>query len=138
MKKLFCVVFILFVLLITFAGCNSNKETYIVKQVVIDTNGESIILEINKETLKEYSGVSNAINNIGNKIIVKNNEVIFNGDELKNTKSTVAYDDEYDEYYIKFSELPPIVFKGSKIFEKEIYIYVSINRTLSYLIYEKK
>lgn len=138
MKKLICVVFVLFALLMTFTGCNSDKETYIVKKVVIDTNGESITLEIDKDILKEYSGVSNAINNIGNRIVVKDNEVIFNGDELKNIESTVAYDEEYNEYYINFSELPPIVFKGSKVFEKEIYIYVSINRTLSYLIYEKK
>ena len=138
MKKMICTVFILFVLLMTFTGCDSDKETYIVTKVVIDTNGESITLEINKDTLKEYSGVAFAVNHVGNKIVIKDNEVTFSGDELKNTKSTVSYDEEYDEYYIKFSDLPPIVFKGPKVFENEIHIYVSINRTLSYLVYEKK
>lgn len=105
---------------------------------MIDVNGESILLEINTDTLNEYPGVVNAINNIGSKIVIKDNECIFNGDETKSLKSIIDFDDEYDEYYIKFSELPPIIFKGSKILDNEIYIFIPINQTLSYLIYEKK
>ena len=49
----------------------------------------------------------------------------------------LAIFDEFDEYYIKFAELPPIIIKGSKILDNEIYIYIPVNKTLSYLIYEK-
>lgn len=68
---------------------------------------------------------------------VKDNECIFNGDETKSMKSIIDFDDEFDEYYIKFAELPPIIIKGSKILDNEIYIYIPVNKTLSYLIYEK-
>lgn len=105
---------------------------------MIDINGEAILLEINNDTINEYPGVAYVINYIGNKIVVKDNEVIFNGSEMKNLKGTIDYDEKYDEYYINFSELPPILYKDSKVFDNEIYIYVPINRTLSYLIYEKK
>jgi hypothetical protein len=101
-------------------------------------NGEAILCDINKDTLKEYAGVSYMIDYIGDKLVVKDNEVIFNGSEMKYLKGTINYDEKYDEYYIDFSELPPILFKGSKIFDNEIYIYVPINKTLSYLIFEKK
>ena len=137
MKKIICAVFIWFALFMTFTGCNSDKETYTVEKVMIDVNGESILLEINKDTLKEYPGVGNAINSIGNKIVIKDNECIFNGDETKSMKSIIDFDDEFDEYYIKFAELPPIIIKGSKILDNEIYIYIPVNKTLSYLIYEK-
>lgn len=105
---------------------------------MIDVNGEAILRNIDKDTLKEYTGVAYMIDYIGNKIVVKDNEVIFNGSEMKNFKGTIEYDEKYDEYYINFSELPPILFKGSKVLDNEIYIYVPINRTLSYLIFEKK
>ena len=137
MKKFICAVFILFALFMTLTGCNLDKETYTVKKVMIDVNGESILLEINKDTLQIYPGVTNAINSIGNKIVIKNNECIFNGNETKRMKSIIDFDDECDEYYIKFSELPPIIFKGSKILDNEIYIYIPVNKTLSCLIYEK-
>ncbi len=138
MKKIICAVFILFALLMTFTGCNSDKETYTAEKIMIDINGEAILLEINNDTINEYPGVAYVINYIGNKIVVKDNEVIFNGSEMKNLKGTIDYDEKYDEYYINFSELPPILYKDSKVFDNEIYIYVPINRTLSYLIYEKK
>ena len=127
------------VLLLFVTGCSSDKDTYVVKKVMIDVNGEAILRDIDKDTLEEYTGVANAINSIGNKIIVKDNEVIFNGSETKNLKDIkIDYDEENDEYYIKFSELPPIVYKGSKVFDNEIYIYIPIQKTLSYLIFEKK
>ena len=119
-------------------GCSSDKETYVVKKIMIDVNGEAILCDINKDTLKEYAGVSYMIDYIGDKLVVKDNEVIFNGSEMKYLKGTINYDEKYDEYYIDFSELPPILFKASKIFDNEIYIYVPINKTLSYLIFEKK
>ena len=73
------------------------------------------------------------------KIVVKDNEVIFNGSETENLKGIIIdYDEEYDEYYIKFPELPPVIYKGSKVFDNEIYIYIPIQKTLSYLIFEKK
>ncbi len=127
------------VLLLFVTGCSSNKDTYVVKKVLIDVNGEAILRDIDKDTLKEYTGVANAINSIGNKIVVKGNEVIFNGSETENLKGIIIdYDEEYDEFYIKFPELPPVIYKGSKVFDNEIYIYIPIQRTLSYLIYEKK
>lgn len=126
------------VLLLFATGCSSNKETYVVKKIMIDVNGKAILRDIDKDTLEEYTGVAYMIDYIGNKIIVKDNEMIFNGSEMKNLKGTITYDEKYDECYIDFCELPPILFKGSKVFDNEIYIYVPINRTLSYLIYEKK
>ncbi len=127
------------VLLLFATGCSSNKDTYVVRKVLIDVNGEAILRDIDKDTLKEYTGVANAINSIGNKIVVKGNEVIFNGSETENLKGIIIdYDEEYDEFYIKFPELPPVIYKGSKVFDNEIYIYIPIQRTLSYLIYEKK
>ncbi len=127
------------VLLLFVTGCSSDKDTYVVKKVVIDVNGEAILRDIDKDTLEEYTGVANAINSIGNKIVVKDNEVIFNGSETENLKGIIIeYDEEYDEYYIKFPELPPVIYKGSKVFDNEIYIYIPVQRTLSYLIFEKK
>ncbi len=127
------------VLLLFVTGCSSDKDTYVVKKVVIDVNGEAILRDIDKDTLEEYTGVANAINSIGNKIVVKDNEVIFNGSETENLKGIIIeYDEEYDEYYIKFPELPPVIYKGSKVFDNEIHIYIPIQKKLSYLIFEKK
>ncbi len=126
------------VLLLFATGCSSDKETYIVKKIMIDVNGEAILRDIDKDTLEEYTSVAYMIDYIGDKIVVKDNEVIFNGSEMKNLKGTIDYDEKYDEYYVNFSELPPILFKDSKVFDNEIYIYVPIQKTLSYLIYEKK
>ena len=127
------------VLLLFAPGCSSNQDTYVVKKVMIDMNGEAILRDIDKNTLEEYTGVANAINSIGNKIVVKDNEVIFNGSETENLKGIIIeYDEEYDEYYIKFPELPPVTYKGSKVFDNEIHIYIPIQKKLSYLIFEKK
>ncbi len=127
------------VLLLFVTGCSSDKDTYVVKKVVIDVNGEAILRDIDKDTLEEYTGVANAINSIGNKIVVKDNEVIFNGSETENLKGIIIeYDEEYDEYYIKFPELPPVIYKGSKVFDNEIHIYIPIQKKLFYLIFEKK
>ncbi len=126
------------VLLLFVTGCSSDKDTYVVKKVLIDVNGEAILRDIDKDTLEEYTGVAYVIDCIGNKIVVKDNEVIFNGSEMKNLKGIIDYDEKYDEYYIKFPELPPIIYKDSKVFDNEIHIYVPIQRTLSYLIFEKK
>lgn len=127
------------VLLLFVTGCSSDKDTYVVKKVMIDVNGEAILRDIDKDTLEEYTGVANAINSIGNKIVVKDNEVIFNGSETENiTGVMIDYDEEYDEYYIKFPELPPVIYKGSKVFDNEIHIYIPIQKKLSYLIFEKK
>lgn len=127
------------VLLLFVTGCSSDKDTYVVKKVMIDVNGEAILRDIDKDTLEEYTGVANAINSIGNKIVVKDNEVIFNGSETENiTGVMIDYDEEYDEYYIKFPKLPPVIYKGSKVFDNEIHIYIPIQKKLSYLIFEKK
>ncbi len=126
------------VLLLFVTGCSSDKDTYVVKKVLIDVNGEAILRDIDKDTLEEYTGVAYVIDCIGDKIVVKDNEVIFNGSEMKNLKGIIDYDEKYDEYYIKFPELPPIIYKDSKVFDNEIHIYVPIQRTLSYLIFEKK
>ncbi len=126
------------VLLLFVTGCSSDKNTYVVKKIMIDVNGEAILRNIDKETLKEYTDVAYVIDYIGNKIVVKDNEVIFNGSEMKNIKGVIDYDEKYDEYYINFSELPPILYKGSKVFDNEIHIYIPIQKKLSYLIFEKK
>lgn len=126
------------VLLLFVTGSSSDKDTYVVKKIMIDVNGEAILREINKDILKEYTGVAYMIDYIGDKIVVKENEVIFNGSEMKNLKGKIDYDEKYDEYYIDFCELPQILFKGSKVLDNEIYIYVPIQKKLSYLIFEKK
>ena len=136
MKRL--LLYFVCVLLLFVTGSSSDKDTYVVKKIMIDVNGEAILRESNKDTLKEYTGVAYMIDYIGDKIVVKDNEVIFNGSEMKNLKCTIDYDEKYDEYYIDFCELPPILFKGSKVLDNEIYIYVPIQKKLSYLIFEKK
>ncbi len=126
------------VLLLFVTGCSSNKDTYVVKKVMIDVNGEAILRDIDKDTLEEYTDVSYVIDYIGDKIVAKDNEVIFNGSEMKNLKGVIDYDEKYDEYYINFSVLPPILYKDSKVFDNEIRIYIPIQKKLSYLIFEKK
>ncbi len=84
------------VLLLFVTGCSSDKDTYVVKKIMIDVNGEAILRESNKDTLKEYTGVAYMIDYIGDKIVVKDNEVIFNGSEMKNLKCTIDYDEKYD------------------------------------------
>ncbi len=126
------------VLLLFVTGCSSDKDTYVVKKVMIDVNGEAILRDIDKDTLEEYTDVAYVIDYIGDKIVVKDNEVIFNGSEMKNLKGVIDYDENYDEYYINFPELPPILYKDSKVFDNEIHIYIPIQKTLSYLIFEKK
>lgn len=66
-----------------FTGCSKSADTYVVKQVLIDINGDCILLDINNKTLSDYPHVANGIDCIGDKIIIKDNEVIFSG---KNTK----------------------------------------------------
>jgi len=125
------------VLLLFVTGCSSNKDTYVVKKVMIDVNGEAILRDIDKDTLEEYTDVSYVIDYIGDKIVAKDNEVIFNGSEMKNLKGVIDYNEKYDEYYINFSKLPPILMKDSKVFDNEIQIYVPVQQKLSYLIYKK-
>ncbi len=140
MKRLllcFVSVLLLFVT-VTVTGCSSDKDTYVVKKVMIDVNGEAILRDINKDTLEEYTDVAYVIDYIGDKIVVKDNEVIFNGSEMKNLKGVIDYDENYDESYINFSVLPPILYKDSKVFDNEIRIYIPIQKKLSYLIFEKK
>ena len=125
-------------LCLIFAGCSDGGETYVVKQVVIDVNGDCILLDINDEVLSEYAGVASGIESIGNKIIIKDNKVIFNGKETKDLEAFVAFDEKYNEYYVNFSKLPPIVIKGSKVLESEIHMYIPVQQKLSYLIYKKR
>lgn len=120
-----------------FAGCSDGGETYFVKQVLIDINGDCILLDINEKTLSDYADVGILIEYIGNKIIIKDNKVIFNGEETKGLEAFIDFDDKYNEYYINFSKLPPILMKDSKVFDNEIQIYVPVQRKLSYLIYKK-
>ncbi len=136
MKRLL-LYFVCFLLLFV-TGCSSDKDTYVVKKVMIDVNGEAILRNIDKDTLEEYTDVAYVIDYIGDKIVVKDNEVIFNGSEMKNLKGVIDYDEKYDEYYINFSVLPPIIYKDSKVFDNEIRIFIPIQKKLSYLIFEKK
>ncbi|WP_438590468.1 hypothetical protein [Duncaniella muris] len=136
-KAISIILFICSMVCLIFAGCSDDGEIYLVKQVVIDVNSECILLDINDKTLSDYQGVANGIDSIGNKIKIKDNKVFFNGKETKNLEAVIAFDDKYNEYYINFSQLPPIVMKGSKVFENEIYIYIPVQQKLSYLIYMK-
>lgn len=120
-----------------FTGCSKGRDTYVVKQVLIDVNGDCILLDIDNKTLSEYAGVASGIESIGNKIVIKDNEVKFNGKETKDLEAVVDFDSKYNEYYIKYSVLPPIVIKGSKVLDNEIHMYIPVQRKLSYLIYKK-
>lgn len=123
---------------IILTGCSESGEIYVVKQVLIDVNGDCILLDINDKTLSDYAGVAKGIDCIGNKIIIKDNEVIFNGKETKGLDAIVDFDDKCNEYYIKYSKLPPVIIKGSKVLDGEIHMYIPVQQKLSYLIYKKK
>ena len=120
-----------------FTGCSKGGNTYVVKQVLIDVNGDCILLDINNKTLSEYAGVASGIESIGDKIVIKNNEIKFNGKETKDLEAFVDFDEKYDEYYISFSGLHPILYKGPKVLDNEIHIYIPVQQKLSYLIYKK-
>lgn len=132
MRKFFII--ILCIITVALSGCTSNKEIYIAKQVLIDINNECVLKNINDETLETYSHVDNCLTCIGDKIIVNDNKVIFNGSETKGIEAKIIPDDNN----IQFSELPTFLIKGAKKYPEEIHIYISVNQTLSYLIYEKK
>ena len=121
-----------------FTGCSKGGDTYVVKQILIDVNGDCILLDINDKTLSEYPGVDSVIESIGNKIVIKDNEVKFNGTETKDLEAVVDFDSKYNEYYIKYSVLPPIFIKDSKVIDNEIHMYIPVYRKLSYLIYKKR
>ena len=138
MKKAFTILLLICSMVcMIFAGCSDDKNTYRVKQVLIDINGNSILLDINDKTLSDYQGVAKGIDSIGDKIIIKDNKVVFNGKETKDLEAVIAFDDENNEYYIKYSELPPIVMKVSKLLDDEIHMYIPVQQKLSYLIYKK-
>ena len=117
-----------------FAGCSDDGETYVVKQVLIDVNGDRILLDINDKTLSDYPHVANGIDSIGNKIIINDDKVIFNGKDTKDIKATISEND----VNINFTEVPTFIIKGAKFVNSEVHMYISINQTLSYLIYKKK
>lgn len=119
---------------IILAGCLESGETYVVKQVVIDVNGDCILLDINDKTLSDYQHVANGIDCLGDKIIINDDKVILNGKETKNVKATISEND----INIRFSEVPTFIIKGAKFVNNEVHIYISVNQTLSYLIYKKK
>ncbi len=119
-----------------FAGCSDGGENYVVKQVVIDVNNDCILLDINDKTLSDYAGFGSLIEYIGDKIIIKDNVVIFNDEGTEDLETFINFDDKYNEYYINFSKLPPILMKNLKVFGNEIQIYFPMQRKLSYLIYK--
>ncbi len=122
------------VLLLFATGCSSDKDTYVVKKVMIDVNGEAILRDIDKDTLEEYTIISQDIELIGDKIIIKDNEVIFSGKETKGIIASITENDEN----IDFAELPTFIIKGAKFVNGEVRMYISVDQMLSYLIYEKK
>ncbi len=139
MKKAISILLLICIMMcIMLAGCSDGGETYVVKQVVVDVNGNCVLLDINDKVLLEYAGVASEIDCIGNKIIIKDNKVIFNGKETKDLEAFVDFDEKYNEYYVNFSKLSPIVMKGSKVLDNEIRIYIPVQRKLSYLIYNKR
>lgn len=116
-----------------FAGCSDGKDTYTVKQVLIDINGNSILLDINDKTLSDYPHIANGIDCIGDKIIINDDKVIFNGKDTKDIKATISEND----VNINFAEVPTFIIKGAKFVNGEVHMYISVNQTLSYLIYTK-
>ncbi len=122
------------ILLLFVTGCSSNKETYVVKKVLIDVNGEAILRDLDKDTLKEYPIISKDIEVIGDKIVIKDNEVIFNGKETKGIIASITEND----VNIDFAEIPTFIIKGAKFVNGEVRMYISVDQMLSYLIYEKK
>ncbi len=121
------------VLLLFVTGCSSDKDTYVVKKVMIDMNGEAILRDIDKDTLEEYPIISQDIELIGDKIIIKDNEVIFSGKETKGIIASITENDEN----IDFAELPTFIIKGAKFVNGEVRMYISVDQMLSYLIYKK-
>ncbi len=135
MKKAVATILLIFsAVIMLFAGCSDNKDTYVVKKVMIDVNGEAILRDIDKDTLEEYPHIANAINVIGNKIVIKANEVMFSGKDTNGIIATITENDNN----IHFAEVPTFIIKGAKFVNGEVYMYISVNQTLSYLIYEKK
>lgn len=116
-----------------FTGCSKGEDTYVAKQVLIDINGDCILLNINNDTLTNYPHIEQGIVSIGDKIKVKDDEVIFYGRDMKGIKATLINND----VNIHFDEVPTFIMKGAKIIDNEIHIYISVNQTLSYLIYKK-
>lgn len=92
---------------IILAGCLESGETYVVKQVVIDVNGDCILLDINDKTLSDYPHVANGIDCIGDKIVIKENEVIFCGKDTEDIKATISEND----VDIHFDEVPTFIIK---------------------------
>ncbi len=119
---------------IIFTGCSESGETYVVKQVLIDVNGDRILLDINDKTLSDYPHVANGIDCIGNKIIINDDKVIFNGKDTKDVKATISEND----VNINFAEVPTFIIKGAKFVNSEVHMYISVNQTLSYLIYKNR
>lgn len=119
---------------IILTGCSESGETYVVKQVLIDVNGDCILLDINDKTLSDYAGVAKGIDCIGNKIIINDDKVIFNGKDTKDVNATISEND----VNINFTEVPTFIIKGAKFVNSEVHMYISVNQTLSYLIYKKK
>lgn len=117
-----------------FTGCSNNVEAYVVKQVLIDVNGDCILLDINDKTLIDYPHVSNGINSLGDEIIIKEHNVIFSGKDTKGIIGTIIENDDN----IHFADVPTFIIKGAKFVNGEVHMYISVNQTLSYLIYKKK
>ena len=120
---------------IILTGGSESGETYVVKQVLIDVNGDRILLDINDKTLSDYPHVANGIDSIGNKIIINDDKVIFNGKDTKDIKATISENDVNINF---FTEVPTFIIKGAKFINSEVHMYISINQTLSYLIYKNR
>lgn len=134
MKKAFTILLLICSMVcMIFAGCSDGKDTYTVKQVLIDINGNSILLDINDKILSDYPHVANGIDCIGDKIIINDDKVIFNGKDTKDIKATISEND----VNINFAEVPTFIIKGAKFVNGEVHMYISVNQTLSYLIYTK-
>ncbi len=117
-----------------FAGCSESGETYVVKQVVIDVNGDCILLDINDKILIDYPHVANGIESVGDEIIIKENEVMFSGKYTKGIIGTITENDDN----IHFADVPTFIIKGAKFVNGEVHMYISVNQMLSYLIYKKR
>ncbi len=119
---------------IILTGCSESGETYVVKQVVIDVNGDCILLDINDKILIDYPHVANGIDSVSDKIIIKENAIMFSGKDTKGLMGTITENDDN----IHFADVPTFIIKGAKFVNGEVHMYISVNQTLSYLIYKNR
>ena len=104
------------------AGCKSNK-TFKLNKIIYDKDSKNpITYNINdKETIILFE---EKIKEVGDKIILKKNKLIFNGDKTKIHDGSFWYAKD-DNTIIGFDDTRLMAsYAGFRLFENEIHIYV--------------